>query len=72
MTQKHSEKSGSSPRPWFWGIQAYHDKVPDGPYAKNLEKFAQNYQNGSGTPPSDARMDLFACNLALSMKNIST
>jgi len=69
MAPKYPGKGHNGP--WFGGLdnQAVRH-VPDGPYAKALDALYQNLQNGSGKPPSDARMDFYACNLALAMKNI--
>jgi hypothetical protein len=72
MTQKTSEQGTSQTRmPWYWGLNtSQRECAPDGPYAKKLSAIYNHHQNGSGRPPSDARMDFCACSLASAMKNI--
>lgn len=71
MTEKNSN-SQDWPKPWFWGLPAYKDTVPDGPYAQKMDAVSGYLQNGTGIPPADARMDFCGCNLALSLKKVKT
>ena len=71
MAEKYPARGSS-----FGGLSNQPENpISDGSYARALDAVYEHLRNGSGKPPSDARMDFIASNLALaqsSMKKIKT